>query len=148
VTTLQRALLTVGEADANLWRINFMLISYRTDNTTKGRHDEGQMGVSRQTHLRIELKTSIGRKHHDRWRTEWIFRRQEYAEMIQSTLEFGPRRSSKCAMPFLKERSNSVRSHNVKLRSGRRCSAKHTKMSSYTRVVQRSVCCSITRKPS
>ena len=55
-----------------------------------------------QSHLGVQFKPAVGRKEHNAWRTEWIFRRQPDPKVIQSPLEIGSRRPTEGAVPFLK----------------------------------------------
>ncbi len=53
-------------------------------------------------YLGIELEPSVGSEHHDRWRAEGVLCRQQYAEVIQSSLELRAGRPPNSTMPFLR----------------------------------------------
>ena len=51
--------------------------------------------------LSVEFEPSVGGEHQDRRRAEWVFRGEQDAEMVESSLKLRTGRTADGAVPFL-----------------------------------------------
>ena len=58
-------------------------------------------GLNGETSLGVELEPPIGSKHQDRWRAERVFRGEEDAKMVESSLKLSAGGPTNGTMPFL-----------------------------------------------